>query len=183
MKKLTLLCNTLCSGLSVQYVYSVTVGFIYWLILGYIGSKNKVGLLGDGDESCTFLGRFAFRLYFFRITKNSTVIIKIKNTRIHSGTTTSIDTMLLLELSVIIMACEFYIPSSNYTNLIPLLLMIVAVALLGSRWTLGGNNVSLAVLSSPENVSGGSEIPSSMIWIDTVWTKSPVKLRNLDVLI
>ena len=164
MKKLTLLCDTLCSGLSVQYVYSVTVGFIYWLILGYIGSKNK------------------FRLYFFRITKNSTVIIKIKNTRIHSGTTTSTGTMLLLELSVI-MACEFYIPCSNYTNLIPLLLMIVAVALLGFRWTLGGNNVSLAVLSSPENVSGGSEIPSSMIWMDTVWTKSPVKLRNLDVLI
>ena len=84
MKKLTLLCDTLCSGLSVQYVYSVTVGFIYWLILGYIGSKNK------------------FRLYFFRITKNSTVIIKIKNTRIHSGTNTSTGTMLLLELSVYI---------------------------------------------------------------------------------
>ena len=61
--------------------------------------------------------------------------------------------------------------------------MIVAVALVGSRRILGGIVVPSVPLNSPKNVSEGSEMPSSKIWIDTECTESPVKLRNLEVLI
>ena len=59
--------------------------------------------------------------------------------------------------------------------------MIVAVALVGSRRILGGITMPSALLSSPRNVSGGSEMPSSMIWVDTVCTESPIKLKDLEV--
>ena len=62
--------------------------------------------------------------------------------------------------------------------------MIVAVALVGSRRTLGVTAVPLAPLSSPKNVSAeDSWMPSSMIWMDTFCTESLLKTRTLEVLI
>jgi hypothetical protein len=59
--------------------------------------------------------------------------------------------------------------------------MIVAVALLGWRRTLDGNTMPSALLNRPRNISEGSKSLSSMIWIETVCTESPVKLRSIEV--
>ena len=61
--------------------------------------------------------------------------------------------------------------------------MIEAVALVGSRRILGGTVMPSALLSSPKNVSEGSEMPSSTIWMDTVCRESPVKIIVLEVVI
>ena len=61
-----------------------------------MGSESLFG--GGETESRTCPGGFVFRLFFFLSKKYSTVIIKVKNTRVHTsaGTTTSAVTMLLL---------------------------------------------------------------------------------------
>ena len=59
--------------------------------------------------------------------------------------------------------------------------MIVAVALVGFRQILGGITMPSALLRRPKNVSEGSEMPSSMIWMDTCCIESPVKPRTLEV--
>ena len=59
--------------------------------------------------------------------------------------------------------------------------MIVAVALSGWRRTLDEIIMPSALLSWPRNVSEGSEIPSSMIWMNTACIESPVKFRSLEV--
>ena len=65
-----------------------------------------------------------------------------------------------------------------YHNFVPFSLMILAVALLGSRRTLGGvTAMPTGLFNIPKNVSGGSEMPSSMISMETDCTESPVKLR------
>lgn len=162
----------------------------YKSVSSFDGSEKVTSVLG-GCKTDSYTCSCGFRLFLFFL-KHITIVkaaSTVKNAKVDTSPAISIVVSMVLPFSadsvgrsvqnnklfeshIIIILCS--------SVSVPFSLMIVAVALLGWRRTFGGITTPSA-LNWPRNVSEGSGLPSSMIWIDTICTESPVKSSSLEV--